>query len=119
MIFSDKEIYEAVKNNLPSVNSYVSSHGGDITLLGAKNGVVYIELVGTCKGCAMSLMTTKMVVQKQLRELIHPELTIVNIDGSSENVLPDEYYCENENKLHNEIVVKNNIFDKMKTFLFQ
>ena len=40
----------------------------------------------------MSLMTTKMVVQKKLRELIHPELVIVNVDGSAENSMPEDAY---------------------------
>ncbi len=96
MIFTDQELYEAVQNNLPKANAYVNSHGGDINLLGVKDGTVYIELIGTCKGCAMSLMTTKMVVQRELRALIHPELNIVNVDGTPENALPDEYYTQKQ-----------------------
>ncbi len=96
MPFSDKDIFEAVRNNIPKVSNYVNSHGGDIKLLGTKDGIVYIELTGTCKGCAMSIMTTKMVVQKELRLLIHPTLNIINVDGTVENKLPDEFYCENE-----------------------
>jgi Fe-S cluster biogenesis protein NfuA len=94
MPFSDEEIYSAVKNNIPKVSSYVSSHGGGITLLGVKDGLVYIELVGTCSGCSMSLMTTKMVVQRELRVLIHPELELVNVDGQPENAVPDDVYVE-------------------------
>ena len=92
MTFLDNEIYEAVENYLPTVNEYVNSHGGGIDLLGAKNGTVYITLTGACGGCTMSLMTTKMVVQKKLRELIHPELIIVNVDGTPENIMPDDVY---------------------------
>jgi Fe-S cluster biogenesis protein NfuA len=88
--FSDEEIYEAVKSNIPKVSQYVNSHGGGITLVGVKDGSVYIELIGTCSGCSMSLMTTKMVVQKELRALIHPELNVVNIDGTPENILPQD-----------------------------
>ena len=88
--FSDEEIYEAVKSNITKVSQYVNSHGGGITLLGVKDGSVYIELIGTCSGCSMSLMTTKMVVQKELRSLIHPELNVVNIDGTPENILPQD-----------------------------
>ncbi|MCD4667190.1 MAG: NifU family protein [Sulfurimonas sp.] len=90
MPFSDEEIYEAVKSNIPKVSQYVNSHGGGITLVGVKDGSVYIELIGTCSGCSMSLMTTKMVVQKELRALIHPELNVVNIDGTPENILPQD-----------------------------
>jgi len=118
MPFSDKEIYEAVKNNLDKVSSYVGSHGGGITLLGAKDGVVYIELIGTCSGCAMSLMTTKMVVQKELRILIHPELTIVNVDGTPENKLPKDAYVEEiEEEDEIDVSQKESIVDKVKDFL--
>ena len=115
MPFTDIEIYEAVNNNIPKVSSYVSSHGGGITLLGVKDGLVYIELIGTCSGCAMSLMTTKMVVQKELRALIHPELNLVNVDGTPENVVPDDVYVEVEEEA--EIVQKDGMFEKVKDFL--
>ena len=114
MPFSDEEIYQAVKNNLSEVNQYISSHGGTIKLLGVKDGVVYIELAGTCHGCSMSLMTTKMVVQKRLRELIHPELQVVNVDGTPENKLPDEYYTEEPEETNEEDTPKEGLMDKMK-----
>jgi Fe-S cluster biogenesis protein NfuA len=84
MTFSDQDLYEAVKYHLPKVEEYIGSHGGTIELLGVKDGKVYIRLAGNCSGCSMSLMTTKMVVQRRLRELIHPELEVVNVDGITE-----------------------------------
>jgi len=110
MPFSDEEIYDAVRNNLPKVSGYVSSHGGGISLLGTKDGVVYIELTGVCGGCSMSLMTTKMVVQKELRALIHPELNVVNVDGTPENVLPEDIYTPKEES-------KDGVIDKVKDYL--
>jgi Fe-S cluster biogenesis protein NfuA len=92
MQFLDEDLYEAMKNYIPKVSEYVNSHGGGIELLGVKNGTVYITLTGACGGCSMSLMTTKMVVQKKLRELIHPELSVVNVDGTPENIMPDDAY---------------------------
>ncbi len=92
MTFLDDDIYDAVENYIPMVSEYVNSHGGGIELLGTKDGTVYITLTGACGGCSLSLMTTKMVVQKKLRELIHPELVVVNVDGTPENVLPDDVY---------------------------
>jgi len=115
MTFSDKDIYEAVKHHLPVVNEYVNSHGGDIKLLGTKDGVVYIELIGTCHGCSMSLMTTKMVVQRKLRELIHPELVVVNVDGTPENTLPDEFYTEEAAEISEDSdATKEGLMDKVK-----
>jgi len=113
MTFSDKDIYEAVKHHLPTVNEYVASHGGAIRLLGTKDGKVYIELTGACHGCSMSLMTTKMVVQKKLRELIHPELEVINVDGTPENILPESVYMEESDESEEE-VEEVSIWDKVK-----
>jgi Fe-S cluster biogenesis protein NfuA len=111
--FSDKELYYAVKNVLPQVSGYVNSHGGGITLLGVKDGVIYIELSGTCHGCSMSLMTTNMVVRRELRRLIHPELLVINVDGTSENKMPNDVFrLVQENTESTE--EKKNILDKVK-----
>jgi Fe-S cluster biogenesis protein NfuA len=53
--------------------------------LGVKDGILYIKLTGACGGCSMSLMTTKMVVKKKLRELIYPALSVVNVDDTPED----------------------------------
>ncbi len=91
--FTDEELYHAVESNLPKVSAYVDSHGGGLALLGAKDGTIYIQLGGVCGGCSMSVMTTNMVIRKELRLLIHPELFVTNVDGTDENRLPDEYYA--------------------------
>ena len=111
MPFSDEDIFVAVKNNLPSVNEYIKSHGGDIKLLGIKDGTVYIQLAGTCHGCSMSLMTTKMVVEKRLRELIHPNLVVINIDVGQEQHLPEGLYREEEDSSKKE---REGLFGKLK-----
>jgi len=115
MQFLDEDIYNAVQNYLPKVSEYVNSHGGDIKLLGVKDGVVYIELTGACGGCSMSLMTTKMVVQRKLRELIHPELVVTNVDGTPENALPlDAYTGAKEEEKLDEKPEKNSMIDNIK-----
>jgi len=86
--FSDEDLYIAAKNYLPQIGEYVKSHEGTMKLLGVKDGVIYIELGGTCNGCSMSTMTTKMVVEKKLRELIHPELKVESIFPGQEDMLP-------------------------------
>ena len=116
MPFSDEEIYHAVAYNLPKTSAYVKSHGGDIKLLCVKDAKVYIELTGTCHGCSMSLMTTKMVVQKELRALIHPELEVINVDGTPENALPSEG-CYQEEQDRKEEKKKEGILAKVKKAL--
>jgi Fe-S cluster biogenesis protein NfuA len=115
MTFLDDDIYDAVQNYLPMVSEYVNSHGGGIELLGAKDGTVYITLTGACGGCSMSLMTTKMVVQKKLRELIHPELMVVNVDGTPENVLPEDVYVPKlEEVQEEETAPKSGMIENLK-----
>ena len=115
MQFLDEDIYEAVKNYIPKVSEYVNSHGGGIELLGSKDGTVYIKLTGACGGCSMSLMTTKMVVQKKLRELIHPTLNVVNVDGTAENEMPEDAYTgSKEEKIEAAHEEKHGIIDNIK-----
>ncbi len=90
--FSDEDLYIATSNYLPKIEEYIKSHQGTMRLLGVKNGIIYIELGGTCNGCSMSTMTTKMVVQKRLRELIHPEITVESIFPGQEDMLPEGIY---------------------------
>jgi len=112
MPFSDEELYQAVQNNLHKVSAYVSSHGGNIHLKGVNDAIIYIELGGTCGGCSMSLMTTKMVVRRELRELIHPELDVVNVDGTPENALPEDCYREEVEPMVE--VEKEGLIDRVK-----
>ncbi len=90
--FSDEDLYTAVANYLPKIEEYIKSHEGTMRLLGVKDGTIYIELGGTCNGCSMSIMTTKMVVEKKLRELIHPKISVESIFPGQEETLPKELY---------------------------
>ncbi|WP_456451817.1 NifU family protein [Hydrogenimonas sp.] len=114
MPFSDEDIYTAVKNHLPSVVEYVKGHGGDIRLLGVKDGQVYIQLTGACHGCSMSLMTTKMVVEKRLKELIHPNLVVVNVEAGQENNLPEDLVRGAEGEEEDSEAKKEGLLKKIK-----
>lgn len=114
MTFLDSDIYDAVKNYIPQVSEYVNSHGGGIELLGVKDGVVYITLTGACGGCSMSLMTTKMVVEKKFRELIHPELVVINVDGTEQNIMPDDAYTSSKQEKSTISAPNHGFIEKMK-----
>jgi Fe-S cluster biogenesis protein NfuA len=59
-------------------------------------------------------MTTKMVVQRKLRELIHPELNVVNVDGTPENALPEHYYRPDTEEKEEETVENEGLLEKVK-----
>ena len=54
----------------------VARDGGDITFKSFKDGVVIVELKGSCSGCPSSIMTLKQGVQNLLRHYI-PEIKSV------------------------------------------
>ena len=58
------------------VRPAVAKDGGDITFKSFKNGVVTVELKGSCSGCPSSIMTLKQGVQNLLTHYI-PEVKSV------------------------------------------
>lgn len=107
MPFTDQDIYEATKNALEGkISEYISSHGGKIELLGVKDAVIFVRLAGSCSGCSMSLLTTKMVIERELKMLIHPEISVVNVEEPSS--LPADLYTGPKH---------DSLFDKIKKTL--
>ena len=47
--------------------------GGDITLDRFEDGIVYLNMRGSCAGCPSSTMTLKMGIETRLRDAI-PEV---------------------------------------------
>lgn len=80
MPFTDEDLQEPVSNIIKTkIAPMLAQDGGAIELLKIKDSKVYIQLQGACVGCAASSSTLKFIVEKNLKELIHPELQIVNV----------------------------------------
>lgn len=77
--FSDEELVNPVLESLQSVIPMLERDGGGLRLLGIKNAVVYVRLVGHCHGCPASNQTLKYAIERQLKIDIHPDLKVVNI----------------------------------------
>ena len=61
------EIINKIKEILDSkIRPAVARDGGDITFKSFKDGVVTVELKGSCSGCPSSIMTLKQGVQNLL-----------------------------------------------------
>lgn len=56
-----------VEEALDDVRPYIHSHGGQVELLGVKDGVVELRMSGSCAGCAASAMTLKRGIEEALR----------------------------------------------------
>jgi Fe-S cluster biogenesis protein NfuA len=54
----------------------VAQDGGDITFKGFKQGVVFLNMKGSCAGCPSSTATLKQGIENLLRHFV-PEVTEV------------------------------------------
>jgi Fe-S cluster biogenesis protein NfuA len=71
------EIINTINEVLDSkIRPAVAKDGGDITFKSFKDGIVTVELKGSCSGCPSSIMTLKQGVQNLLRHYI-PEVKSV------------------------------------------
>ena len=80
-ILKDKSIDNNINNNDETINKIlevldtkirpaVARDGGDIKFKSFENGVVKVELQGSCSGCPSSLMTLKQGVQNLLKHYV-------------------------------------------------
>ena len=74
---SDSDIVTTIKDLLATrVRPAVAQDGGDITFRGFKEGVVYLNMKGSCAGCPSSTATLKHGIENLLRHFI-PEVSEV------------------------------------------
>lgn len=66
------------KEILEQLRPYLQSDGGDVAFNRIEGGVLYIELHGACSGCASSLMTLKMGIERRITEEL-PEISSVEM----------------------------------------
>lgn len=72
-----ENIVKTIKDLLDSrVRPAVAQDGGDITFKGFKDGVVYLNMKGSCAGCPSSTATLKHGVENLLRHFV-PEVAEV------------------------------------------
>jgi Fe-S cluster biogenesis protein NfuA len=73
----DAEIVTTIKQLLDTrVRPAVAQDGGDITFHGFRDGVVYLNMKGSCAGCPSSTATLKHGIENLLRHFV-PEVSEV------------------------------------------
>jgi Fe-S cluster biogenesis protein NfuA len=87
--FSDEDLQEPVSNLIKTkIAPIMAQDGGAIKLMQIKDGKVYVQLQGACHGCAASGSTLKFIVEKNLKEYIHPEISVINVlPGMEDEIL--------------------------------
>ncbi len=64
---------ENVEKVLEEIRPSLQADGGDVELVGVKDGVVSLRLTGACGSCPMSTMTLKMGIERLLKSKV-PEI---------------------------------------------
>jgi Fe-S cluster biogenesis protein NfuA len=74
---ADAETVATIKELIETrVRPAVANDGGDITFKGFKDGVVYLNMKGSCSGCPSSTATLRHGIQNLLRHFV-PDVTEV------------------------------------------
>ncbi len=71
---SDAELVDTIKELIETrVRPAVANDGGDITFKGFKDGIVFLNMKGSCAGCPSSTATLKNGIENLLRHFV-PEV---------------------------------------------
>lgn len=72
----EKQIVEILDKEIrPSV----AMDGGDITFEKYEDGILFLQMKGSCAGCPSSTMTLKMGIENRLRQVIPDLIEVVSI----------------------------------------
>lgn len=61
---------DLLNETLDYIRPAVQADGGDLVLLGVEGGTVTLQMVGSCSGCPMSLMTLKAGIERILHDRV-------------------------------------------------
>jgi Fe-S cluster biogenesis protein NfuA/nitrite reductase/ring-hydroxylating ferredoxin subunit len=69
-----------VRSALEKVRPYLKSHGGNVELMGVDDGVVHLQMQGSCHGCPSSAMTLKLAIEEAIYNAA-PDVLEIQVDG--------------------------------------
>jgi len=67
-LIKEGHMEEKLKSLIEQIRPGLQADGGDIELLGVREGVVSVRLVGACGNCPMSSITLKNGVERFIRK---------------------------------------------------
>jgi Fe-S cluster biogenesis protein NfuA len=74
------DLYERVDRALDEIRPYIHSHAGDVNLVDVSDdGIVKLQMVGTCDGCPMSLLTLRLGIERILKEKVEGITDVISL----------------------------------------
>ena len=85
-IMDQEETIRLIEATIDKIRPFLRRDGGDIELIGFRDGIVYVSMVGACQGCIMAGEDISTGVEVILMEEV-PGVLGVRMD----NIPPDLY----------------------------
>lgn len=76
-----------VRQALDSVRPYLQSHGGGVTLLDITEGIVRLQMDGSCDGCPSSAATLKQTIEQAIYQ-VAPDVSAIEVEGATQQSAP-------------------------------
>ncbi len=86
-----------IRQALDKVRPFLHSHGGNVELLGVDEGVVRLQMQGSCSGCPSSAMTLKTSIEEAIYEAAPDTAEIVVVEESKGQQVPPSGFVSIEN----------------------
>ena len=71
---------DKVKAAIENIRPDLQNDGGDIEFVSMEGNTVTVRLVGSCAGCPMSQMPLKNGVERYIRSVVAPNITIESLN---------------------------------------
>jgi Fe-S cluster biogenesis protein NfuA len=69
-----EDLETQVDRALEEIRPYIHSHGGEVNVLEiTPEGVARLQMIGSCNGCPMSMLTMRLGIERLLAEKV-PQL---------------------------------------------
>jgi Fe-S cluster biogenesis protein NfuA len=79
---TEQELQKKVEDALDEIRPFLQSDGGDISLLGIKDGkTVSVQLEGACVGCSVNQMTLKSGVEMTIKKHAPQIEEVINVEA--------------------------------------
>ena len=69
----DADLWERIDAAMTRIRPYLWAEGGDVTVVGVRDGVVAVSLTGACSGCGAAGLTVAGMIESRLTEAV-PEI---------------------------------------------
>ena len=86
---SEEETVKAIEATLEKIRPFLQRDGGDIDLIGFRDGIVYVAMVGACEGCSLAQDDISAGVEIILMEEVPGVMQVKSTDVPAD--LMDEY----------------------------